>query len=97
MHNQEAFLVSKAAAIVVAAGTGSRLGGDVPKQFLTLGGKPVLRWSVETLLSCNKFASVVVVGPPEGVHRTASALPSDPRLQIVAGSPFQGPSRSAMA
>ncbi len=86
MHNQEAFLVSKAAAIIVAAGTGSRLGGDVPKQFLMLGGKSVLRWSVETLLRCNKLASVVVVAPPDGVQRTAAALPNDPRLQIVAGS-----------
>ena len=86
MHNQEAFLVSEAAAIIVAAGSGSRLGGDVPKQFLTLGGKPVLRWSVETLLRCNKIASIVVVAPLDGIQRTAASLPSDPRLRIVAGS-----------
>ena len=46
MHNQEAFSRAEAAAIIVAAGTGSRLGGHVPKQFLMLGGKPVLLWSV---------------------------------------------------
>ena len=35
-------------AIIVAAGSGTRLGG-MPKQFRLLGGKPVLRWAVEAL------------------------------------------------
>src|SRR5215210_4011277 len=36
-------------ALIVAAGKGERLGGGVPKQFRTIGGKPVLRWAVESL------------------------------------------------
>ena len=36
-------------ALIVAAGKGERLGGDVPKQFRTIGGKPVLRWAAEAL------------------------------------------------
>jgi len=36
-------------ALIVAAGKGERAGGDVPKQFRLLGGKPVLRWAVESL------------------------------------------------
>ena len=35
-------------AIVVAAGSGSRAGGD--KQWRVVGGRPVVRWSVEALL-----------------------------------------------
>lgn len=88
MHNQEAFSGEAAAAIIVAAGTGSRLGGQVPKQFLRLGGKPVLQWSIESMLRCNKIARVIVVAPPDGVDQTAALLPDDPRLQIVAGSPI---------
>ena len=38
------------AAILVAAGTGSRFGGDTPKQFLRLAGKPVIRHAAEALL-----------------------------------------------
>ena len=34
-------------ALIVAAGKGERLGGDVPKQYRPIGGKPVLRWAVE--------------------------------------------------
>jgi 2-C-methyl-D-erythritol 4-phosphate cytidylyltransferase/2-C-methyl-D-erythritol 2,4-cyclodiphosphate synthase len=38
------------AAILVAAGSGSRFGGETPKQFLTLVGKPVIRHAAEALL-----------------------------------------------
>jgi 2-C-methyl-D-erythritol 4-phosphate cytidylyltransferase/2-C-methyl-D-erythritol 2,4-cyclodiphosphate synthase len=37
------------AAILVAAGSGSRFGADTPKQFLTLAGKPVIRHAAEAL------------------------------------------------
>lgn len=37
------------AAILVAAGTGTRFGADVPKQFLRLCGRPVIRHAAETL------------------------------------------------
>ena len=40
----------KIAAILVAAGTGSRFGGATPKQLLLLHGKPVLRHAAEALL-----------------------------------------------
>ena len=46
-------------AIIVAAGSGSRAGGD--KQWRPLGGKPVLRWSAETLLAAGAGELVVVV------------------------------------
>ena len=37
------------AAILVAAGTGTRFGATTPKQYALLRGKPVLRWAVEAL------------------------------------------------
>ena len=37
-------------ALIVAAGKGERLGGDIPKQFRAIAGKPVLRWAVEALI-----------------------------------------------
>jgi 2-C-methyl-D-erythritol 4-phosphate cytidylyltransferase / 2-C-methyl-D-erythritol 2,4-cyclodiphosphate synthase len=37
-------------ALIVAAGKGERLGGGVPKQYRMIGGKPVLRWAVESLI-----------------------------------------------
>lgn len=39
----------RVAAILVAAGTGSRFGAEMPKQFLMLAGKPVIRHAAEAL------------------------------------------------
>jgi 2-C-methyl-D-erythritol 4-phosphate cytidylyltransferase / 2-C-methyl-D-erythritol 2,4-cyclodiphosphate synthase len=39
----------KLAAILVAAGTGTRFGAEMPKQFLMLAGKPVIRHAAEAL------------------------------------------------
>jgi len=57
-------------AIVVAAGAGSRAGGN--KQWRSLGGKPVLRWSVEALLEAG--ADVVVVTSPGAGGQAVDAL-----------------------
>jgi 2-C-methyl-D-erythritol 4-phosphate cytidylyltransferase/2-C-methyl-D-erythritol 2,4-cyclodiphosphate synthase len=38
-------------ALIVAAGSGSRMGGDIPKQFRLIGGKPVLAHAVDALAS----------------------------------------------
>ena len=58
------------AALVVAAGSGSRMGGAIPKQFRLLGGKPVLRWAVEALIRHPAVQTTrVVIG--EGQQDTA--------------------------
>ena len=85
MHNQEALVSEKAGAIIVAAGSGLRLGGATPKQFLTLGGKPMLLWSVETMLQCNKIATVIVVVPPGETNRVRALLPRAWNIHVVAG------------
>ena len=40
-------------AIIVAGGKGLRMGGDTPKQFLPIGGKPVLMRTLERFKGCN--------------------------------------------
>lgn len=51
-------------AIIVAAGSGTRLGSGLPKQYRLLGGKPMLRHAVEALLVHPRIDDVrVVVGP----------------------------------
>lgn len=50
--------------IVVAAGRGARMGGEVPKQYLTLAGHPVLLHALRPFVSHPEVATVVVVLPP---------------------------------
>ena len=53
-------------ALIVAAGKGERLGGDVPKQYRPIGGKPVLRWAVEAMANSASIDQIrVVVGPAQ--------------------------------
>jgi 2-C-methyl-D-erythritol 4-phosphate cytidylyltransferase / 2-C-methyl-D-erythritol 2,4-cyclodiphosphate synthase len=61
-------------ALVVAAGSGSRMGGNVPKQFRLLGGKPVLRWAVESLIRHPAVQSVRVVLGRGQQDKAAAAL-----------------------
>jgi 2-C-methyl-D-erythritol 4-phosphate cytidylyltransferase/2-C-methyl-D-erythritol 2,4-cyclodiphosphate synthase len=48
-------------ALIVAAGKGERAGGSIPKQYRLLGGKPVLRWAVESLIRHPAVHSMRVV------------------------------------
>ena len=51
-------------AAIVAGGTGSRMGADRPKQFLTLGDRPVLIHTIERFLDCPETDKVYI-----GVHK----------------------------
>lgn len=51
-------------AIIVAAGTGSRAGGEVPKQYQRIAGKKLLRYSAEVLAHHPAIAGVQVVIHP---------------------------------
>lgn len=53
----------KYAAIIVAGGSGKRMGGDIPKQFLPLGGKPVLMHTVGLFYAYNPEMYIVIVLP----------------------------------
>ncbi|WP_447909844.1 bifunctional 2-C-methyl-D-erythritol 4-phosphate cytidylyltransferase/2-C-methyl-D-erythritol 2,4-cyclodiphosphate synthase [Brevundimonas bullata] len=69
-------------AIVVAAGSGSRAGGD--KQWRSVGGQPMLRWSVEALLAAGAD-SVVVVVAQGAAPRATEALVGLTGWRAVAG------------
>ena len=63
-----------AAAIVVAAGPGSRLGAGVPKAFVELGGVPLVVRSLRAMLAVPAVASVVVVVPAAYAARAGETL-----------------------
>ncbi len=53
------------AAIIPAAGFGTRMGADIPKQFLELAGIPVLVRTLRVFLTHPAVHTVIVVLPPE--------------------------------
>jgi 2-C-methyl-D-erythritol 4-phosphate cytidylyltransferase/2-C-methyl-D-erythritol 2,4-cyclodiphosphate synthase len=66
--------------VVTAAGAGTRFGGGVPKQFIRLGVKSVLQWSVDLL---SGFMPVVVSVPPDFPWRDYWTPP--PGVGVVPG------------
>jgi len=70
----------KISALLVAAGTGSRFGGDVPKQFLSLAGKPVIRHAAEALM-----AHAELLQPVGDAALIGQALAGLPHLPAVPG------------
>ena len=50
-------------AVFVAGGSGTRMGGSIPKQFLELNGVPVLRRTIERFLNAAPEAKVITVLP----------------------------------
>lgn len=57
------------AAIITAGGRGVRIGGNVPKQFLELNGKPILEHTLENFKTTGLVDEVVLVVPADSVSQ----------------------------
>ncbi|MDH4222178.1 MAG: 2-C-methyl-D-erythritol 4-phosphate cytidylyltransferase [candidate division Zixibacteria bacterium] len=55
----------KARAIIVAAGKGERIGGNVPKQFIEIKKKPILAYTIERFERCEQIDEIVLVVPED--------------------------------
>ncbi len=72
------------AAIIAAGGRGRRLGAALPKQLLSVAGRPILQWSVEAFLASGGVNHVVVAVPPELAADPPRYL-RVPKVTVVAG------------
>jgi 2-C-methyl-D-erythritol 4-phosphate cytidylyltransferase len=75
-------------AVIVAGGSGQRMGTLVPKQFLLLHGKPVLWYTLDVFLGAYEDLDIILAVPEEHMEtaRTmiyATAAPE--RIRMVAG------------
>ena len=73
-------------AIIAAGGRGLRLGGAVPKQLLTLAGRPILERSVAVFVDHPDISEIVVALPSElAAEPPAYLRTAVKRLHVVAG------------
>lgn len=63
MHTPTPFTV-----VLVAAGVGTRMGAEIPKQYLPVGGKPLVHYCLERFLSMPEVEQIVVVCDPAYRH-----------------------------
>ena len=69
------------AALIVAAGRGSRAGGEIPKQYAMIGGAPVLAHTLAPFFASGQIADVQVVIHPDDAALYASAVHAEsPKL-----------------
>ncbi len=61
-------------AIIVAAGSGQRFGSDIPKQFVEIGGKPIILHSIERFADCESVSEIIVVLSSDEVERFPERL-----------------------
>ena len=75
-------------AVIVAGGTGTRMGAAVPKQFMQLNGKPVLLHTIETFLRAYADLQIILALPAsfeEQGRQLILQATSASRVQIVLG------------
>lgn len=80
----------KTYAVIVAGGSGTRMGSDLPKQFLPINGVPILIHTIRAFLSAMEDVQIVVVLPElhleAGRQYLAQFLP-DLQAILVQGGP----------
>jgi 2-C-methyl-D-erythritol 4-phosphate cytidylyltransferase/2-C-methyl-D-erythritol 2,4-cyclodiphosphate synthase len=62
------------AVVIVAAGRGTRMGGDLPKQWQLLGGRPVLARTIEAFQHAGITPIVAVIHPDDAARAQALGL-----------------------
>ena len=78
----------KTVAIVPAAGVGRRMGHDVPKQFLSLGNKPIFIYTLKTLDLCPSVDGVILVMTASHVEQAGQLIKDwqiRKTIQIISG------------
>lgn len=90
---------SQAAAIILAAGAGARLGAEQPKAFLSIGDRPMLAVAVGAAAASPAIAAIVVAAPAgfeQAAHACVEGL-AVPATVVTGGPTRQASVRAALA
>lgn len=75
--------MSGVVAIIVAGGTGTRMGGAVPKQFLALGGRTILDRTLSAFIGSSRIDGVVLALPPSSPGEVKASYRSVTKVLAV--------------
>ncbi|GGX62233.1 2-C-methyl-D-erythritol 4-phosphate cytidylyltransferase [Tateyamaria omphalii] len=75
--------MKRAAAVIVAAGRGTRAGGDVPKQWQDLGRRPIVARTLDAFAGHSEVSQVVLVAHPDDDARVTQVASAD--ITVVYG------------
>lgn len=75
--------------VIVAGGSGTRIGGAIPKQFMIVGGEPILARTINTFAEALPAAEIVVVLPEAHIEfwkNLAARFEVAPHRTVAGGS-----------
>ena len=79
-------------AVLLAGGVGSRMGNiEKPKQYLNIGGRPIIVHTIEKFFLNDKFEKIYVLCPEEWISHTKNLVRkylgpiADDRLEVIQG------------
>lgn len=71
-------------AVIAAGGIGSRMGADKPKQYIEIGGSPIIKHTAEKFESNSRIDKVIILVPEDWVEYTQSIFNSDD-VKVICG------------
>jgi 2-C-methyl-D-erythritol 4-phosphate cytidylyltransferase len=80
--------MSRIVAILPAAGLGTRMGAETPKQFLELEGVPIVILSLRRIASCDEITDIIVATRGDGIPRLEERIRKEKfhqKVRVVAG------------
>jgi 2-C-methyl-D-erythritol 4-phosphate cytidylyltransferase len=80
--------MSRIVAILPAAGLGTRMGAETPKQFLELDGVPIVILSLRRIASCDEITEIIVATRGDGIPRLEERIRKEKfrqKVRVVAG------------
>ncbi len=72
-------------AVIAAGGIGSRMGAEMPKQYIEIGGKPIIKHTADKFLSCDKIDKVIVLCPGDWLDYTKEIFADNEVIVICGG------------
>lgn len=76
-------------AAILAGGIGSRMASEKPKQYINIGGKPIILHTIEKFCLCNEFEEVLILCPEDWVEYTKGLIKkhisSAEKIRVIEG------------
>lgn len=76
-------------ACILAGGIGSRMGNEKPKQYINIGGKPIILHTIEKFCLCSEFEEILILCPKDWIEYTKSLIKrhvtASDRIKVIEG------------
>ncbi|MBK9317057.1 MAG: 2-C-methyl-D-erythritol 4-phosphate cytidylyltransferase [Acidobacteria bacterium] len=77
-------------AIIPAAGSGARFGGQIPKQFIEISGVPILAHTIKRFVDCSVIGAIVVALPEDRLNEFPRSLQDSGWCRLSDERPGEG-------